>query len=61
MIELLPVAVVQPPQPPQGAGLAGFLGVATALLARMVDQPPPLQQALDWVRAGRPIYLYLPP
>jgi hypothetical protein len=27
------------------------------------DYPPPLplQQALDWVRAGRPIYLYLPP
>ena len=23
--------------------------------------PPPLQQALDWVRSGRPIYLYLPP
>jgi DDE superfamily endonuclease len=23
--------------------------------------PPPLQQALDWVMAGRPIYLYLPP
>jgi hypothetical protein len=23
--------------------------------------PLPLQQALDWVRAGRPIYLYLPP
>jgi hypothetical protein len=23
--------------------------------------PPPLQQALDWVRAGQPIYLYLPP
>jgi hypothetical protein len=23
--------------------------------------PPPLQQALEWVRAGRPIYLYLPP
>jgi hypothetical protein len=23
--------------------------------------PLPLQQALDWVRAGQPIYLYLPP
>jgi hypothetical protein len=25
--------------------------------------PPPrqLQQALDWVRAGQPLYLYLPP
>jgi hypothetical protein len=23
--------------------------------------PPQLQQALDWVRAGRPIHLYLPP
>jgi DDE superfamily endonuclease len=46
-----------------GAGLAGPVGVAAALLARMVDQPAalPLQQALDWVMAGRPIYLYLPP
>jgi len=29
----------------------------------MAGQPAalPLQQALEWVMAGRPVYLYLPP
>jgi hypothetical protein len=46
-----------------GAGVAGPVGVAAALLAWMVERPaaPALQQALDWVMAGQPIYLYLPP
>jgi hypothetical protein len=39
------------------------VGVAAALLARLVDQPATrqLQQALDWVTTSRPIYLFLPP
>jgi hypothetical protein len=39
------------------------VGVARTLLEWVVDGPatPQLQQALDWVGAGRPIHLYLPP
>src|SRR6266540_2031438 len=53
--------VAQGPAP--GARLAGPVGVAAALLAWMAGQPAalPLQQALEWVMAGRPVYLYLPP